>query len=177
MIKWQAFEFQGQIYDLSHLHPKIVNYVQPAQNGKPERIYNVQVIYSLHCFTRRKEKEDIDKLLHYSDPRECRIFDFTRHELSQQLPAIIESLINRPCYHTGKGNFLIVEIMMRNGTRQNYEIYFKANRSPKNMLTIHIESAYLSNRANQSANIGKKKIGFHVILFNTQNNKPIKLPK
>ena len=153
----------------------MVNYLQISQDKKPARTYNTQVIYSLHCFTRGKKDEDSNKSLYYSDLRECRVFDFLRYELSKQLPEIIESLINRQCYHTGKGNFLVVEILNKNGDRYNYEIYFKLNRSPKGILTLHIQSAY--SKPIHESNPKKKKIGFHVILFNTSIDKPIKQPK
>ncbi len=44
--------------------------------------------------------------MRYGDHRETRIFDFQRYELSKRLPAILETLAQRKCYHTGKGGRL-----------------------------------------------------------------------
>jgi len=66
MIQWKPFEFQGVIYDLTHLHPKPVVYRQAASGGKPEREYRVEVIFSMHCFTRgKKDGEKPDKEVGY----------------------------------------------------------------------------------------------------------------
>lgn len=52
MISWRPFIYQGVTYDLSHLHPQLIEVVQAAAGDKPAKIYHVQLIYSLHTFTR-----------------------------------------------------------------------------------------------------------------------------
>src|ERR1051325_11560567 len=112
MIRWKPFEYQGEIYDLTHLHPRIVQYEQTAKDNRPARYYTVNVICGLHCFTRgRDEWENPDRSLLYSDTRETRIFDFQRYQLSIYLPRIVDELQKRKCYHTGKGNFFTVEMI------------------------------------------------------------------
>ena len=82
MIQWKPFEFQGVIYDLTHLYPKSVVYRQAASGDKSEREYRVEVIFSMHCFTRgKKDGEKTDHALLYRDSRECRVFDFRRYQL------------------------------------------------------------------------------------------------
>lgn len=48
MISWRPFIYQGVTYDLSHLHPQLIEVVQAAAGDKPAKIYHMQLIYSLH---------------------------------------------------------------------------------------------------------------------------------
>ena len=48
----EAFYLPGVTYDLSHLHPQLIEVVQAAAGDKPAKIYHMQLIYSLHTFTR-----------------------------------------------------------------------------------------------------------------------------
>jgi hypothetical protein len=177
---WKEFKYNGVTYDLSHLHPFVMNHIQPAKNDQPERHYLIEVIFSLHCFTRSKKgEENIDHNLLYSDSREERIFDFIRYECSKQLPQIIRELGKRKCYHTGHGNYFTVEIKHSNGITEEYDIFFKMARSKeKNRLTLFVQSAYLRDfRHKQNAFHSKKPINFNAIAYNTLTGKEIKTPK
>jgi len=178
MIHWKAFEFEGVVYNLEHLHPKHLTFKQESKDNKPERQYEVDVIFSMHCFTRGiKPDETPDKSLLYVDSRESRVFDFRRYALSKNLPAIVKKLHSRKCHHSGKGNFFVVEILTDEGERLNYEIYFEASRSSKKgVINLYVQSAYVRDEAHRGNMPKKKKIGFTVILFNILNNKPIKIP-
>jgi hypothetical protein len=178
MIQWNPFEFQGVLYDLTHLHPKPVIYRQAAVAGKPEREYRVDVLFSMHCFTRGiKDGEKPDAGLLYRDSRECRVFDFRRYALSWYLPTIVEGLQQRKCYHSGKGNFFVVEILTEEGEKVDYEVFFEASRSSKKgVVNLYVQSAYVRDAEHTSNRPKKKPIGFAVILFNTLSNKPIKIP-
>jgi hypothetical protein len=178
MIHWKPFEFEGTVYDLSHLHPKNHTFRQEAKDGNPERKYVVDVIFGLHCFTRGiKPGEKPDPRLLYADSRETRVFDFRRHHLSKRLPAIVEELHCRKCHHSGKGNFFVIEIVTEEGECLNYEIYFEASRSSKRgVINLYVQSAYVRDQAHRGNKPKKKTIGFTVILYNTLTNKPIKMP-
>lgn len=178
MIYWKAFEFEGVVYDLTHLHPRRITFIQEAKNNKPERLYEVDVIFSLHCFTRgKKTSEDENKALLYRDSRESRIFDFRRYALSKKLPEIVSELLFRKCHHSGKGNFFVVEILTEAGERLNYEIYFEASRSSKKgVINLFVQSAYVRDEAHRANMPRKKTIAFAVILFNILNDKPIRIP-
>lgn len=178
MIDWKSFEFDGVVYDLTHLHPKRLTYRQPAKDNKPERVYEVDVIFSMHCFTRGvKQDEKPDRNLLYADSRESRVFDFRRYGLSKELPAIIKELHRRKCHHSGKGNFFVVEVITREGEHLDYEIYFEASRNTKRgAINLYVQSAYVRDAAHRSNTPKKKPIGFTIILFNILNNKPIKIP-
>jgi hypothetical protein len=156
-----------------------LTYEQPAKGDAPARVYRVDVMYGLHCFTRgRGQKLPQENALLYQDDRETRVFDLARYELSKRLPEIIEGLAQRKCYHTGKGNFFSVEIVNENGEIVEYDIFFAASRSStKGRINLFVQSAYVRDANYASNRPSRKPIGFYVILFNTLNNKPIKAPQ
>lgn len=180
MIAWKPFTHEGASYDLSHLHPFVHTFEQAEQAGKPARSYPVQVIFSLHCFTRGADGiEDSKGPLGYADSRETRIFDFGRYAQSRQLPEIVRALPTSPCYHTNHGNFFTVRLLNpATGQEDTYEVYFTASRSSSKAvpLNLFVQSAYVRDRlhANRPS---RKKIGFFVILHNILNGRPIKVPK
>ncbi len=175
MIKWTPFTFDGESYDLTHLHPVRLECKQEANKGKPERIYKFQVIFSLHCFTTKKLGDE-DSRLFYRDNRECRVFCFDRYQLSKRLPEIIKDIFGRKCYHTGYSNYFTIEILNQKGVKVEYQVYFTVTKCSKvkGTLNLYIQSAYLNTK-----NIKAKKskpIKFRVIAYNTQVNRAIKLP-
>lgn len=177
MTLWRPIEIDGVRYDLTHLHPMTLIYTQPSKKNLPERTYSVEVTFGLHCFT--KEVGDgvtADQKLCYSDARETRIFDAGRFELSKRLPELVKKLPTSKCYHTNRGNFFTVEIIKSGEEKQQYEVYFTLSHSiKKGYLALWVQSAYIRDRKHQTK--GKKKsIGLFVLLFNTQNNRPIKPP-
>lgn len=180
MIAWSPFVHDGVTYELTHLHPLTLTFEQAAQAGKPQRIYSVQVIFSLHCFTRAALKtEDLQGPLRYADSRETRIFDFARYEQSKRLVEIVEALPTSPCFHTNHGNFFTVKSLNPStGQQETYEVYFTASRSSSKgtPLNLFVQSAYVRDRhhANKPS---RKKISFFVILHNTLNGVAIKAPQ
>jgi hypothetical protein len=178
-VHWKPFEFEGAVYDLSHLDRRTCHYKQPAQGDKPERAYEVDVLFSLHCFTRGfKPGERPDRNLQYSDKSETRVFDFRRYELSKRLPAIFDTLAQRKCYHTDRNNFLAVEGVDDKGNVVEYEIFFVASRSPrKGVVTLFVQSAYIRDKKHLAGKPRRKSIGLPVILFNILHGKPIKPPQ
>jgi hypothetical protein len=179
-LRWTAFSHKGKQYDLDHLHPKTVNYFQPAKGTNPPRGYKVEVIYSLHCFTRGLEDWAPNPDLLYSDGRETRIFDFHRYELSRQLPGVIENLMSCKCFHTERGNFFTIKALDDQGNKIEYEIYFAASKSSKaGVINLYIQSAYVRDAKHRPSRprVDPKPIGFPVILYNTLNRVPIKAPQ
>lgn len=181
MIFWEPFEHDGIVYDLSHLHPTQIELIQPGIGGNPERCFAIQVIFSLHCFTRSLKGSEASEIEHliYRDRREDRVFDFGRYELSKRLPEIVKAIDRRACFHSGKGNFFLIELLTSEGQRQEYEVYFEASRSGKRggLINLYVQSAYVRDASHKSSQPKKKKIGLFVILHNIQNNKPIRAPK
>lgn len=176
---WRPFQYQQKTYDLSHLDSKQMVYVQPAKGERQECRYKTDVSFSSHCFTRGlKEGEQPDPGLLYRDVREARVFDFRRYALSKYLPQIVDGLPERKCFHTGVGNFFTVEICDEDGSPAEYEIFFKAYKpAKKGSISLSVESAYVRDKPHANSKPSAKVISFYVILFNTLNKKPIRLPK
>jgi hypothetical protein len=132
----------------------------------------VDLIFSLHCFSRECPRDAYDSSLIYSDAREARLFDFERYELSKKLPEIIETMAQRKCYHTGHGNFVTVEVVRKDGVSVAYHVFFAASKSArKGRINIYIQCAYVPER---KVSASPKPIKFLVILHNTLNKLPIK---
>lgn len=179
MIAWAPFTHNSITYDLSHLHPRTTVVIQGAVAGKPERVFNLVVFYSLHCFTHGIARGEVpDPALCYSDCRETRIFDFRRYELSKRLPQITAELAQRKCYHSGKGNFFVVELVDESGSREEYEVFFLATRSStRGLLSLFVQSAYIRDQGHLSARpTPRKPIRFEILLHNVQTGKSIKTP-
>ena len=178
-MKWTAFTYQGQTYDLSHLHDLEFDLVQPAAKGKPERSYSIKVEFSLHCFAKEKKAGD-DPALAYSDNRETRTFCFDRYGLSHHLPAIMSSLDQRVCRHTGHGNFLTIDLVNQRGDTVEYEVYFQPSKTRsggKTRIKLYVQSAYVRDENSLEYRPRPKKsrrISIHVIAHNTLHNKPIR---
>jgi hypothetical protein len=171
-LKWDDFKYGGVTYGLSHLYPRTLQFERQAYGDQPAVIFTVDVIFSLHCFTRELLPGTYDRKLTYSDTRETRLFDFERYELSKRLPEIIETLAQRKCFHTGYGNFVTVEVAREDGASVNYYVFFTASKSTrKGRINIYIQSAYVPDRKVGTTN---KPIRFLVILHNTMNQLPIR---
>ncbi|MCU7939909.1 MAG: hypothetical protein KZQ64_08115 [gamma proteobacterium symbiont of Bathyaustriella thionipta] len=177
MINWAPFVYKGQTYDLSHLHPFNMMVTQDATNTQPKREYNVQVFFSLHCFTKsEKGQEQIDTDLLYRDNREVRVFDFRRYELSKNLRDIIEDIGRKKCFHTGHDNYFIIELLDQKNNKIEYEIYFTLSRGKK-ILNLYIQSAYSRDGEHRSGHKKKKPIRFVILAHNIQKGRKIVVPK
>ena len=170
-VQWIDFEYDGNKYDLSHLHPRTLQFVRAAQGKEPAVEYQVDVIFSLHCLSIETLPGSDPKLL-YSDSRETRTFDFERYELSKRLPAIIESLSRRKCFQTDRSDFVTVEVIREDATIANYHVFFTVSRATKRgHLNLYISSAYVASR---KAGSSGRSIKFMVILHHTMNQIKIK---
>lgn len=174
-MKWSPFNHRGKVFDLAHLHPCTVRYERPREGNKAAEVYKVDVIFTLHCFSRGLRPEETrDDALIYSDGYENRVFDFQRYELSKRLPEIIQGLPNRKPYHNkNRRNFFTIEIVNENGSRIEYDIFFKVKKKAKSQLEMIIETAFVRDPGYDSTRPGGKPIRFWVILHNTLNNKKI----
>ena len=123
--------------------------------GKQEQKYRFVIEFGLHCFTRgpnthhNEELRHVDSALHYSDSRETRIFCFDRYALSSNLPKIAKSVDKRPCFHTGRGNFFVIELVSRSGEKREYEVYFQVSRARGGLLRLFVESAYVRDEEHE----------------------------
>jgi hypothetical protein len=151
----------GNKYDISHLERHVVEYVQEAAEGKPERRYSVEVSYSDHCYTKGNP-----------DDHCVRMLDADRYEQSKLLPNIVSELMVRECHHTGRLNFITFDI----DKHRVYEVYFEVFKQDKK-LNIRVQSAYIRDKDRLDSQPRRAKIKFSTILFNVLHNKPIHPPR
>ena len=182
-MKWREFTHNNIIYDLSHIHPFDWSFTEEKTEKRQERTYKFHVTFSSHCFTRKPLRdEEIDPRLWYTwlinSRPEQRLFCFYRYGHSIGLPAIVEELNSRTCWHTSKGNFFTIELKDNDGKEVEYEVYFDVSRSNhRGWLNLVIQSAYVRTEDHASTQPKKKKIRLGVIAYNRQNNKPIKVSR
>jgi hypothetical protein len=172
---WKNATYYALNYDLSHLNSFIYEFEQSAAKDNPARRYVVVIRFSHHCFTEGKKVED-DPLLEFLDSspkRDHRTFNATRWELSKSLPEIVKSLMGRHISHTNHNSFFTVEIVLQNGDRVDYEVYFEVARV-KGKLNLVVTSAFSRDPDRLGARPQGSKIRFSTILFNVLHNKPIK---
>jgi hypothetical protein len=172
-VKWAPFEHDDKTYDLTHLHPRVFRFERPAKDNKPAVVFNVEVTFGLHCFSRDPRKnEKCDPAMEYADARHVRIFDFRRYELSKKLPKIVEELAGRKCHNSGKGNFFTIEIVDENGETSDYDVFFEVSKSSqRGRINLFVQSAYIRERNTLEPST---PIKFLVILHNVLNRIPIK---
>lgn len=173
-MQWNDFTHQGAVYKLDHLHPFWFDLVVPEKDGKPVRFYRLNVVFSLHCFSRAaKEDEAIPADLAYSDSRETRIFDFDRHRQSALLPAIVRAMGERPCFHDKHGNFYVFEVVEEDGTKRYYSVFFTLSKAGKKQgLNLYISSAHMRDERPYAHSV--KPIRFRVLVHNTWTGKGVK---
>ncbi len=94
------------------------------------------------------------------------------------MPQITAELAQRKCYHSGKGNFFVVELVDEAGLREEYEVFFVASRSStRGLLNLFVQSAYIRDQEHLSARPAPRKpIRFEILLHNVQTGKSIKEP-
>jgi hypothetical protein len=172
VVKWIDFNYAGRVYNLAHLHLFTLRYERPSEGSNPAEVYKVDVIFTLHCFSRApKTWEQYDKNLIYSDGNENRISDFRRYELSKQLPEIIRSLPERkPFHNSDRRNLFTVEVITGDGVMVEYDIFFKVRKISKGRLELIVETAFIRDPSYASTRPKGRPIGFWIILHNTLNN-------
>lgn len=173
-MRWREFYCEGETYNLEHLHPFSFDMVIPAKQGQPEQRYNINVRFSLHCFSRGvKPGEKIPDHLAYSDDRETRIFDLDRYNRSKTLPEIVRSLGERKCFHDSHGNFYVFEVTEEDGTTAYYSVFFTLSKAGKKAgLNLFISSAHLREERPYVRQI--KPIRFRVLVYNTWKGRAVK---
>lgn len=148
---------------------------QQASGDKPTRKYLVAVRFSHHCFTEGKKPGD-DPLLEFRDAstkRDHRTFDVLRWELSKRLPEIVRGLMERHIAHTNHHSFFTIEVLLGDGARLEYEMFFEVARI-KGKLNLIVTTAFVRDQLYLSGRPQGTKIRLSTILFNVSMNKPIR---
>lgn len=175
-IAWKAATIGGVAYDLGHLHPHLWEVTIPGKDDKPDLVLKVNVTYGLHCFARDVlPGEQVSQDRWYSDSREKRVFCDLRWELSKQLPGIVATLTERRCMHTGREEFVTLEVVHQ-GRTFDYAVFFtvtKAKKAEGAHLNLFVNSAHERYDPLQY----KKPISFKFILLNRYQGKEIKVPR
>ncbi len=175
-MEWPAFEYQGQTFDLSHLHPFEHVFERPATDRSPAERFQVRVSFSSHCFTKKLDSNEVPDLeLMYPCDFERRIFDRVRFRLSSQLPKLIRSLASkRVRQNLGKHKFFTVELIEDSGQGIEYDIFFRLVKSGKGWLELIVETAFDRRPENRKNRPSGKPIRFWIVLHNTIHGKPIR---
>lgn len=171
LIKFPAFNHAGTVYDLSHLDPSVVEYIQAGTETIAAKVYKVNVIYTQHCFTRNIPRSgSYDKTLEHRDGKEVRLFDVDRWELSKHLPVIVRELAERTCHHAKENNFVTVETVAADLGVVEYDVFFVASKAMRpGFINLVIQSAYLRKQKQAG-----KRVNFLKILFSAQSGKKLR---
>lgn len=177
-MRWRAFRLAEREFDLSHLDDLSFQFITAAKDRKSELRYQIDVIFGLHCFTKKLDSSlsSYSSDLEYSDARETRLFDYERYDLSKHLPAIIPQI--GKCFHAfGNGNFYLTKALEIADKKVTYFIYFKLSRGSGQRLNLFVSSAYVPTAESQPSPRERKPIGFGVIAYNISHGLPIKRPR
>lgn len=174
ITKWNAFEYKGEIYDLSHLDAHKVTYTHSSP-GKADILYDFWVTYSFHCFAKDyAEQCPIEqKSLMYSAPKETRPFCFKRYELSKNYLKTIITNLGGPqikVTHAGHSSYAAQHIINADGSNFWYFVPFKVYKHEKKF-RIHVTSAYLLD-----TEPGGGRVGFFTIAHCLKNGKNLPKP-
>jgi hypothetical protein len=175
-MNWRPFEYHGQLFDLSHIHPFEYVFERPATEQSLAERFRVSVRFSSHCFTRKPELEEaVDPELIYPYDTERRLFDPSRFLLSYHLPELIRNLSSkRVRQNFGRHKFFTVELVDDAGVRIEYDIFFRLVKVGKGMLELIVETAFDRRPENRKNRPAGKPIRFWIILHNTLHGKPIR---
>ncbi|MGE7157545.1 hypothetical protein ACQKJ1_28010 [Methylorubrum rhodesianum] len=151
----------GVALDLAHLEPRLLSFFVQ----KVARELSIDVRFSNHCFTCKFEDGRHAATHLIMDHKNRRAYDPERHELSRQLPAIVEALPTASVYMTPTDRNYVYLGNVTTADGQQYPMYFNLRRAPaghQQQLLMVVESAYpVADRLQVLA--GTTKISFPVL--------------
>lgn len=131
---WESFEYNGQIYSLSHLDAHEITYKGEKKD------YKFVVTYGLHCFA--KDSTPFNIPLTYEDGRETLTICMERYNASKQIRSILGNLPDAILYHTAAEKYFTLYMMnSATGQREPYKVCV-AFYKEKRLLRMHILSAF-----------------------------------
>lgn len=160
-------------YNLSHLADGLIRFVQPARDGRPDRIYPVTAIYTNHVFTREIKSGDHQTSELKDNHGNYRTFDYARYCASFELPRIIENLSKMTIYHAKEDFMVISKVLTPDGSNIDYGVFFKTYLASNGALILRVKSAYTNDRGDLYKNTNGK-INLFTLLHNTMKGKSIK---
>lgn len=149
---WVDHQQYGSTFDLTHLHPKFLDFSFPAlpakgkSHAKPALTCKVYITYSIHTFSTSWSAEPVpDESYEDSGRGEIRRFCVQRYQWSKRLPEWLRSLDENPIYATGHHNYFAVDLPeMQDGL---YVAYMDIKAGGPTGYRIHVESAYCRSDA------------------------------
>lgn len=165
-MSWRDKKIRGAVYSLAHL----AGFDMPIV-GRDGTVHGVaRVSFGLHTFTR--DWLDTDPLDHKMiADGEVRCFCPTRHQLSLDLPAILQAACGGNAHFCKGRNYLLV----RQVDGEPYAIFFDVEKARQKGVDVmvFVDSAYMK------PNLPKKipAIGFAKLLEKTAKGEPITRPK
>lgn len=166
--QWSNFEMNDKAFDLSHLDARKITFQHPSR----QEHYVLHFTFSNHCFTRGiRDDETPSEDEIYPYPKDRRIFDEKRYQLSYHLPQIVETLPEQFCYHGGHSRYCSCKITDSDGTEISYQVVYRVWKE-RGKMRFHVESAYpLYERLGRV-----KKVDFWVICHNLLRGKRMPAP-
>jgi hypothetical protein len=166
--RWRPHYLNGLRYDLTHLHPFRFNLQIPATCIHAARNVDIQVAFSSHCFT-QKCLDGTHDAAYSTSAHDRRKFCLERHTLSNLLPDIVRDLDRRICYFNFKNsqqrNYITVDIAGETGALSEYLVFFDVRSAgDDNAVLTFVQSAFPSGSAPKPHGIGRKKVGFRVLV-------------
>ena len=151
----------GVTLDLLHLEPRSLTLFV----NKIGRDLAIDVRFSNHCFTVKFEEGRHDPRHLIWDHKHRRAYDPERHELSRQLPAIVDKLSNVAVYMTPTDRNYVYLANVTTEDGRHYPMYFNLRRAPsdhEHHLVMVVESAYPVG-TRQQVLAGTTKINFPIL--------------
>ena len=149
----KKFKHEGQVYDLSHLKPIVVNV--KARAG----VVPVRITISTHVFTEAFDESRHEISLKIEDHTSespnwyhDRAFNKFRYKKSLTLPRILKAISHRTTIRKAdNGDFMVSD--------DNYYVFFRIYRKG-NTARLHVKSAYIKTNglSGKKSTIGKRLV-------------------
>jgi len=137
-------QFQGKLYEFSHLAP--TSHTVPL-NAAGTFSSQLRVSYSIHCFT-EKFNADLHQDHHrYSHGQETRAFDVVRYDCSLQLPEIVANMARAQVYRARENNYTYVARIEHAQLQHPYSLFFtledETEEGGEAQVSMYVQSAYI----------------------------------
>jgi hypothetical protein len=175
---WAPYAAAELLYDVSHLNPFRFHLQLQAHGERPARAVEIRVGFSAHTFTIGCTEAEGPHRQYSRGAHDLRRFCPERYGLSKLLPDVIRSLPTRKCFFAKQNNFFVVEIPEAIPADSEYWVFFDVRRADEiGAVTLHVQSAYLGDKAKPPAGRRAKKVGFAVLVSKAlAGQKPVPPP-
>lgn len=181
--RWPPFAdpISNEKFDLSHLSSIRIRIVQPATKDQEEKYFTGFIGFSHHCFTRTPGDDEVfsEGQIYLEPNNERRLFCRDRYELSR---SVLVDTVNQKltdgstkCFHTNRGNFMLLESVDKEDNPVSYEMYFDIYASNIKDVDVYIRmnSAFIRNSRQQKRIKNISRIRLDTIAFKTIRGEPL----